>query len=100
MRSYISPSSVFEATEVARLLSDPTRVRILVALKTATDDMCVNEIAEAVGSSHSATSHQLSKLEALNVVECFRDGQKMCYELKDNARVTQIITMLTTLNVL
>lgn len=101
MHSYISSrSTVSQAAELARLLADPTRLRIFEALFTATEDLCVNEIAASVGSSHSATSHQLAKLEARGVVECFREGQKMCYKLTDDPLVPKIKKSLQIFNIL
>ena len=77
-----STKSVTDIVEIAKLLSDETRVKIL-AMLNGTDGMCVYEIAEAVGASQSATSHQLAKLESRDIVLCFREGQKMCYEFAD-----------------
>ena len=81
-------------TETAKLLSDPTRVHILELLYEHREGMCVYEIAEEVGSSHSATSHQLSKLEARGIVRCYREGQKMCYELTKTPDVVRIEKIL------
>lgn len=68
---------------VFKLMSDPTRLRILHTL-FHNKDLCVNEIAEAVGISHSAASHQLSKLEAKGIVSCKRVGQMACYNIEHN----------------
>ena len=101
MRSYIDSSyTISQAAEFARLLSDPTRLRILQTLFTADDDLCVNEIAASVGSSQSATSHQLAKLESRGVVECFREGQKMCYKLTDSPHVTSVKKILKTFSLI
>lgn len=85
-----------QVTQIAKLLSDETRVRILIALR-GTDGMCVNEVAETVGASQSATSHQLAKLELAGVVSCYREGQKMCYELEDTPVTKKIISTLHVL---
>lgn len=76
-----------------RLLSDPTRLKILKLLFSERRDFCVNEIADHIGATHSATSHQLAKLEAYNIVECYRDGKTICYERCDNPR-TRLIQQL------
>jgi len=72
-----------KAMDVAALfsvLSDPTRCRILMYLATAgKEGKCVYEVAEAVQLTHSATSHQLNKMEGLKIVECYRMGQTICY---------------------
>lgn len=75
---------VLATTSLFKLLSDPTRYKILSALFT-TPNLCVSEIAEAVGMSQSATSHQLAKLERYGVVSPRREGQTVCYILNDNA---------------
>ena len=91
---------IIPATEIARLLGDPTRVRILRALFDADEELCVADLADAVGSSHSATSHQLAKLESYGIVQCVRHGQKMCYTLQDNALVSRIKKALIIFSVL
>jgi len=77
--------NITRATTAFKILSDPTRFKILCLLAKAQKGLCVFEIAEGVGISHSAASHQLSTLEARGVVEAFRDGQNMCYEMIENA---------------
>jgi len=72
---------IAKTTSAFRLLSDPTRFRILCVLSKEKNGMCVYELAEAVGISQSAASHQLSKLEAREIVKCYREGQSICYEL-------------------
>ncbi len=76
--------SLTKKAEIFKILSDPTRLNILSVILNAKKDICVSEISEVVGVSHSATSHQLAKLELKGVVECFRNGKMMCYKLKDN----------------
>lgn len=84
--------------DIAKILSDETRVKILGLLVRNPDGICVYEIAEAVGASHSATSHQLAKLEAKEIVECYRDGQKMCYEFSDTRQADDVKRMLQSLS--
>ena len=91
-----STKSLIDIVETSKLLSDETRVKILLALKES-GGMCVYEIAEVVGASHSATSHQLAKLEARDVVVCYREGQKMCYEFATTEIARDIESMLSLL---
>ena len=67
-----------------KLLSDPTRLKILCLLFDNREGLCVSDIAEQVGISQSAASHQLAKLEARKVVNSFRDGQMICYAIEEN----------------
>src|SRR3990172_1773879 len=46
---------------IFKALSDPTRLRIISALEDR--ELCVNQLAEALGMSQSAVSHQLSRSE-------------------------------------
>ena len=46
-------------------------------------DLAVNEIAEAIGASQSAVSHQLRILKQAHLVKFRRDGRSICYSLAD-----------------
>ena len=83
-------NNVVEISNILKLLADPTRLNILCTLFESSEDMCVYEIAEAIGVSQSAASHQLAKLEAYKVVESFRDGQRICYAIQDNPTTEKI----------
>jgi len=86
---------VQEAVSVFRILSSKTRIDIICTLMEAEgEDICVYEIAEKIGQSHSATSHQLAKLEFANIVRSKRMGQMMCYELKDNEKTDTLIRII------
>ena len=52
--------------ETFRALGDGTRVRILDALSRA--ELCVGDLAELVGLSESAVSHQLRLLRGLRLI--------------------------------
>ena len=78
------PKSVSQKSlELLKLISSEARMKI-VCLLFKHDELCVHEIADSVGLSQSATSHQLAKLEAKNVVDSKRDGQTICYSIKEN----------------
>lgn len=82
--------------QFAKLICDPTRVKILMTLNENRDrEMCVYEISHAVHATQSATSHQLAKLEARGLVRCYRDGQRMCYELDNNRETKLLINTLS-----
>lgn len=90
--------NIIKTTTAFKILSDPTRFKILLLLARAKDGMCVYELADAVDISHSAVSHQLSKLEAHNVVESFREGQEVCYELQKNKFTKNMLSIMKTFN--
>jgi ArsR family transcriptional regulator, lead/cadmium/zinc/bismuth-responsive transcriptional repressor len=71
--------------ETFRALGDPTRLRILDALSHA--ELCVCDLATALGLSESATSHQLRLLRSLRLVRARRAGRMSFYAL-DDAHIT------------
>lgn len=80
------------AAELFRLLGDPTRVRILDTLADA-DELCVNEIAEAIGTSETKVSQSLRLLRTAGVVRNRRDGRHIHYRLDDDhVRVVLAVT--------
>lgn len=78
-------NQIVEVSTSFKILSDPTRLKILCLLFENSDGLCVYEIAEQVDVSNSAVSHQLSKLEARGVVQSFREGQTICYKANKNS---------------
>lgn len=64
------------------LLGDPTRVRLLSALAHG-EEVCVCDVANVVGLSLSATSHQLRKLRECGAVTFRSDGRMAYYHLTD-----------------
>lgn len=74
-----------QANDLANLfktLGDPTRIRIISAL--AKSEFCVCDLAELLGLSQSATSHQLRVLRSSNLVKYRRDGKLVYYSLDDD----------------
>jgi ArsR family transcriptional regulator len=65
-----------------RALSDPTRIRIVSALSSS--ELCVCELAAALGMSQSAVSHQLRTLRDLRLVRRRRQGRQIFYALDDD----------------
>ena len=74
-----------------RLLGDPNRVRILLALLDA-DELCVHEIADAVATSETKVSQALRLLRTAGVVRNRRDGRHIHYRL-DDEHVADILTI-------
>ncbi|MDR1044077.1 MAG: metalloregulator ArsR/SmtB family transcription factor [Candidatus Adiutrix sp.] len=71
-----------------KAFSDPTRARILWALKS--HEMCVCDLAALLKMTKSAISHQLKLLRLSNLVKSERDGQVVFYSLADD-HVTEIL---------
>ena len=81
MPAYPDQNTVEAIAELFKAFGDPTRVRILSLLK---EEMCVNDIAQAVGVSQSAISHQLRILKQIHLIKCRRDGKNAWYSLADD----------------
>jgi len=64
-------------------LSGPTRIRALYALLEYGETQA-GELAKAVGTSPSATSHQLRVLRDLGLVRRRREGRAVFYALADD----------------
>ena len=69
-------------TEFFKLLGDPTRIHILFLLMER--DACVSDLADRLGLTHSAVSHQLSLLKANKLVRQRRNGKMIFYTLVDD----------------
>ena len=68
--------------ELFRVFGDSTRIKILYALFES--ELCVNDIAQVVGISQSAVSHQLRVLKTSKLVKFRRDGKTVFYSLDDD----------------
>lgn len=70
-----------QSVQIFKAFGDQTRYRILFLLFE--QKLSVNQIAETIGISQSAVSHQLKILRQTNLVIGQRDGQSVIYELAD-----------------
>lgn len=68
--------------EVFHACSDPTRLRILLALLA--EELCVCDVAATVEASASSVSHHLRLLRALRLVRARREGRMAFYRLEDD----------------
>lgn len=92
----LSQKAITESATAAKILSSEARIKILnLLIEHGTKDVCVKEIAEVIDLSHSATSHQLAKLQDMGVITCSRKGQTMCYTLTTSP-LTRTITRILT----
>lgn len=78
----IELSQANDLASLFKTLGDPTRIRIMSAL--AKSEFCVCDLAELLGLSQSATSHQLRVLRGSNLVKYRRDGKLVYYSLDDD----------------
>ena len=78
----LDDASVADLAETFRVLGDTTRVRILDALARAEVPVC--DLAELLGLTQSAVSHQLRLLRSMRLVKSRRDGRHIYYTLDDH----------------
>ena len=79
---------LYDLAELFRVFGDTTRIKILYALFES--ELCVSDIAQAVGLSQSAVSHQLRVLKASKLVKFRRNGKTVFYSLDDDHVRTMI----------
>ena len=81
---------LYDLAELFKVFGDSTRIRILVALFD--HEICVNDLADSLGMTQSAVSHQLRILKQSSLVAARREGKSMYYSLADD-HVRTIIAM-------
>ena len=70
-----------EAAALLGVLSDPTRLKIMDALRLG--ELCVCDLAAGLSMSISAVSHQLRLLRAARLVRGRRAGKVIFYTIHD-----------------
>lgn len=70
-----------ELADFYKVFGDATRVKILWVLLEA--EMCVCDLAELLGATQSAISHQLRVLKQMKLVKNRREGKTVYYSLAD-----------------
>lgn len=83
-----SDDKIAEVADLFKMFGDPTRAKILGCLQVA--NLYVGEIADILGMSVSAVSHQLRVLRAAKLVKGVKEGKEVKYSLDDD-HVTKII---------
>ena len=73
---------LYDLAELFKIFGDTTRIRILYVLFEA--EMCVCDIAEVLGMTQSAISHQLRILKQAKLVRNRREGKTVYYALADD----------------
>ncbi len=77
----LKESDLYILTEFFKMLGNPTRIRILLLLME--QDANVSVLAEQLGMTQSAVSHQLNLLKSNKLVKQRRDGKMIFYALAD-----------------
>ena len=75
-------NALAQAAELLRVLADPTRMKIVDALRLG--ELCVCDMAAVLGMSVSAISHQLRLLRTARLIRGRRAGKVIFYMLDDD----------------
>ena len=86
----LSDAEIDALSLIFKILSDPTRVRIVWAVKDK--ELCVCDLAATLDMTKSAISHQLKAMKENHIVKSRRDGKNIFYSL-DDEHVTEIISL-------
>ena len=84
---------LYDLADLFKVFADTTRIKILYALMG--HNRCVADIAEIVGATQSAVSHQLRTLKQARLVKFQRDGKNVIYSLADNHVYTMLAQGMT-----
>ena len=84
---------LYDLADLFKVFSDTTRIKILYSLMNG--ELCVADIAEAIGATQSAVSHQLRILKASRLVRFQRDGKNVLYSLADDHVFTMLAVGMT-----
>ena len=82
MHNMPQEETLYDLAELYKVFGDTTRIKILYALFEA--ELCVCDIAQLLGMSQSAISHQLRVLKQSRLVKFRRDGKTVFYSLADD----------------
>ena len=72
---------MYRFADFFKILGDSTRLSILFAIDG--EEMCVCDIAELLGMTKSAVSHQLKILRQADLIHYRRSGKNVFYSLAD-----------------
>ncbi|MEM7568537.1 MAG: metalloregulator ArsR/SmtB family transcription factor [Pseudomonadota bacterium] len=81
-----------ELAEIFGLLSDPTRLSIVLACKDR--EMAAGDIAGKLGVSASLTSHHLRLLRSARILKSNRRGKQVFYSMADACVHSVLDTMI------
>ena len=74
--------ALYDLAELFKVFGDSTRIKILYALFEA--ELCVGDIAQLLGMSQSAVSHQLRVLRTNKLVKGRKEGKIVFYSLAND----------------
>ena len=84
---------LYDLADLFKVFADTTRIKILYALMGR--ELSVGDLAEVIGATQSAVSHQLRTLKQAHLVKFERDGKNVIYSLSDDHVYTMIAQGMT-----
>ena len=84
---------LYDLADLFKVFADTTRIKILYALMGK--NLCVADLAELIGATQSAVSHQLRTLKQARLVKFQRDGKNVIYSLSDDHVYTMLAQGMT-----
>lgn len=86
----ITESKSIQLAELFSALSDPSRLRIISQLMDG--EMSVRVLADRLGMTESAVSHQLRGLRQMHLVRARKSGRQVFYTIADD-HVSRLFTL-------
>ena len=80
-KTMLPPATVSDLANTCTAMADPTRIKIIFALSR--EELCVCALADLLGLSISAISHQLRVLRNMKLVKFRKEGKMVYYSLDD-----------------
>lgn len=80
--SILKLKDIEKISKLYKAISDPTRIKILYALKS--HELCVCDISVILNMTQSSISHQLKILKDEDLVRSRKDGKTRFYRLADD----------------
>lgn len=95
-RLQLSPATVDDLVDTLRALADPTRLQIVLALRDATEPVCICDFTAAFELAQPTVSHHMARLVDAGLVESGKAGVWCFYRLRRDlpARVRRLIDSL------
>ena len=80
-KNFPDETIINDTSDILKILGDPTRLRIVMAL--AKEELCVCDLSSLASVSVSAVSHQLRLLRGQRLVKFRKQGKMVYYSLAD-----------------
>lgn len=76
------PERAAEVADLMKILSDPTRLQIVVTLRDMGEAVCVCDCTAAFGLSQPTVSHHLARLRDAGLLDVTRQGGWAYYRMR------------------